>query len=240
MQICRQRKNAVGAGRDSDHIAYGINKVYVIDNWGREEVRVIDMETPLTDEVKEQYPLYAYIKKYGLRVVHFWAAVNGCDITEAESGISGIGKETFFDALRSFESSNGSTVITAESFAGHLLKCAKRPVRSRWNVGEVAESLDFVAKFFVEGGTYYDKDGREYFVNGNIKAQSTAISVEHMTGRRSPRKKALYAPEEVELQAKLDPSNLLHNSIEDSLKTSSCAGLPPGQGGRCRAVMLLN
>lgn len=60
------------------------------------------MTVLLTDEIKGNYPLYAYYKCWGIQVIHCWVAVMGCDITNPggnKIGIKGIGEAAFFKAL---------------------------------------------------------------------------------------------------------------------------------------------
>jgi hypothetical protein len=72
---------------DSDLIAYGLNIIMIVDNYSREEFRLINMDCEVTDETKEQYPLFWYYKKYGLQVIHYWAAVMGCDISKGPTKV---------------------------------------------------------------------------------------------------------------------------------------------------------
>ena len=58
-------EDAVVVCRDSDLIAYGNKLVVLVDNWAREEYRVVDLSIPATDEMKRTHPLYWYYHKYG-------------------------------------------------------------------------------------------------------------------------------------------------------------------------------
>ena len=69
MQVGRTR--GVPVCRDADLIAYGHSTVVFVDNWSREEYRVVNMEVPATDEMRESLPLYRYYQKYGPYVIHW-------------------------------------------------------------------------------------------------------------------------------------------------------------------------
>ncbi|KAL7541138.1 hypothetical protein ACHAWF_006863, partial [Thalassiosira exigua] len=103
MQVGRRREGTVALSRDGDLIAYGHKQVVIVDSYVAEEYRVIDMETPVEGEMKETLPLYFYYHRYGLRVIHWWAAVMGCDISIDESGITHAGNKAFFKALCSLD-----------------------------------------------------------------------------------------------------------------------------------------
>ena len=119
MQVCRRDPTAIAVTRDSDLVAYGLKTIVIVDNYSREEFRLIDMDCAVTDDTKEQYPLFWYYKKYGLQIIHFWAAVMGCDISKGPTkvGIDGIGKKVFFSALDSFDSQQSTTIIDSQTFA---------------------------------------------------------------------------------------------------------------------------
>jgi hypothetical protein len=66
-------------GRDGDLIAFGNTVVVMIDSYHGEEYRIIDMTTPITEHTKEEMPLYYYYSKHGIKIIHWWAAVMGCE-----------------------------------------------------------------------------------------------------------------------------------------------------------------
>ena len=43
---------------------------------------MIDMDTAVTERMKSSLPLFYYYRRYGLTVIHWWAAIMGCDISE--------------------------------------------------------------------------------------------------------------------------------------------------------------
>ena len=86
MQVGRSSDGGIPVCRDSDLIAFGNLMVAIVDLWPREQYRLIDMRTPVTEEMKVKLPLYYYFHKYGWCVIHWWAAALGCDISQEESG----------------------------------------------------------------------------------------------------------------------------------------------------------
>ena len=119
MQAGRNDNTAIPVCRDSDLLGYGNKEVVIVDSYFKEEARVFDMTVPVTDEIKEKYPLYVYYHKHGVQVLHWWAAVMGCDISEHESGIHDAGEKAFLSALASFDSAEAQ-LLTTKSFAEAL------------------------------------------------------------------------------------------------------------------------
>ena len=70
MQVGRY-DHGVPVCRDSDEVAYGNKLVVIVDEWGREQHRVIDMETAVTERMKTSLPLYYYYHQYGLVIIHW-------------------------------------------------------------------------------------------------------------------------------------------------------------------------
>ena len=84
MQVCRRDPTAIVITRDSDLIAYGCKIVVMIDNYAREEFRIIRMDTIISPDVKDNFKLYVAYQKFGIKIIHWWAAVMGssfvCDV----------------------------------------------------------------------------------------------------------------------------------------------------------------
>ena len=59
--------------------------------------RIIDLNADVKDG---DFPLIDLYKKYGRIVFQLYAGVSGCDFTKAESGIVGIGYESFISAAK--------------------------------------------------------------------------------------------------------------------------------------------
>ena len=58
MQVGRWQDGAVPACCDSDEIAYGNRYVVFIDNWHREQFRVVNLNVPVTTEMETKLPLF--------------------------------------------------------------------------------------------------------------------------------------------------------------------------------------
>ena len=58
MQVGRWQDGAVPVCRDSDEIAYGNRYVVFIDNWHREQFRVVDLNIPATVEMETKLPCF--------------------------------------------------------------------------------------------------------------------------------------------------------------------------------------
>ena len=81
---------------DSDEVGYGNKLVVIVDDWGRGKYRVIDLDTVVTERMRNSLLLFYYYHRYGLVVIHWWAAIMGCDISENASGIAHVGPKVFF------------------------------------------------------------------------------------------------------------------------------------------------
>jgi hypothetical protein len=109
MQVgcCRDQAGDLDLGipvcRDSDEIAYGNRLVIFIDNWAKEEYRIVNLDVPVTDAMRTVLPIFYYYRWYGMRIIHWWAAVMGCDIFKKDLGIVSAGRGVFVNALRSFD-----------------------------------------------------------------------------------------------------------------------------------------
>ena len=110
MQVGRRNSCTIVLCRDSDLVAYSHKLVFIIDSYGEELWRMIDMRIDVSSEIAENFPLYAYYCKYGIRVIHWWAAVMGCDISEKRAGISDASEKTFIAALRTFNDGGSSSL----------------------------------------------------------------------------------------------------------------------------------
>ncbi|KAL7537783.1 hypothetical protein ACHAXR_008074 [Thalassiosira sp. AJA248-18] len=155
MQVGRRNKSSLSVCRDSDLIAYGNKRTVIVDSYAHEKFRFIDMNTPLTDEVTANCPLYAYYCKCGLRIIHWWGAVMGYDLSEEESGIMNAGKGAFMSALGSFDS-DALPSIQASEFAEALWQASDVRVQSNYSVRQITDELDRISKWFSTDGTFYD------------------------------------------------------------------------------------
>jgi hypothetical protein len=227
MQVGRRRDDTIVLCRDSDEIAYGNKFVIIVDSYTKEEYRVIDLHCPLTDEVKEKYPLYTYYRVFGLRVIHYWAACRGCDITESSTGLTGIGRTCFFTAMSKFDNST-PTQFTSEGLAKELHKAARLDTRLTYSVQSIQNELDRVQDFFSVRGTYYDDHGNIMSMSGDLVKQSSRLTKRHMNGDVDSKTLALFTVDQRRMIDRVQSHNLHHNSCADRSKLNGLS-LPPGK-----------
>jgi len=223
MQVGRRREGTIAITRDSDLIAYGHKRIIMIDDYRKEEYRVINMDTALTDEVAQQFPLYSFYKKYGIKIIHWWAAVMGCDISVEDCGIRDAGKKGFLKALHTFDGKDPD-VLTSYSFAGKL----RDNSRVVCSVDEIKDELDRVANWFSEKGTYYDELGNVHSITGHEVKAATKGTVRHMKGDLDPKTHLEFTEEQKKQLSYVQCHNLLQNSAapRESIKGVS---LPSGR-----------
>ena len=227
MQVGRLSENAVVLCRDSDEIAYGNKLVVLIDHYAKEEYRVIDMELSLTEDVEEKYPLYYYYRFFGLRVLHYWAACMGCDISPSKAGLAGIGREAFFKALQGFDVMDDKQ-FTSKSFAEELRKNGRLVTRTTYSVRAIQNELERVSTWFSDGGTYYNLEGEVISVSGRLVKEASRTTLRHMKGDIDPKTCANFTTEQ---RAKIDSvrsHNMKHNSSADRSKINGLS-LPEGK-----------
>jgi len=201
---------------DSDELALG-NKKVVVDNFNQETYRYIDMTVPITDKTMEEHPLYYYYHKYGIKIIHWWAATLGCDISESKSGdIIGAGRKAFMDALESFENKDQSLLDT-HSFARALRKHGTSKTRLL-KVSVIEKELTRVSNWFTNGSKYYDCSGNVLSVDGTLIESSSNISIRHMNGELDTRERTELSSEDKISIDLIQPHNLLHNSAVDTNK----------------------
>jgi len=93
-------KGLVPVTGDSDLIAYGAVKVILVKSYSRGWYRVIDLEV---DTEPGEYPLYDLYKDNGVIVFQLYAGCRGCDFTNEECGIKGIGFTAFMTIASAVE-----------------------------------------------------------------------------------------------------------------------------------------
>ena len=149
MQVGRLfgREDAIAVCNDGNLITYGCQRVAFVSSWAKELFRYVDMAAPLTDDIAEKFPLFALYHRFGLRVIHYWAAVMGCDISVDKSGIRDAGKACFFGAIESFRGSSARD-FTSHNFAKAIHQNAKPSVRLAWGPSCIKSELDCVSTWF--------------------------------------------------------------------------------------------
>jgi len=227
MQVGRRDKSTIAMGCDGDLIAFGNKIVVMMDNYHQEKYRIIDMTKPITEYTKDELPLYYYYCKYGIRVIHWWAAAMGCDISEERCGIRHIGRDKFLSALDSFEDKDPST-LNEESFAQALAK--KTPIYYRLCGAKqkIRDELTRVRHWFTQRGKYYDNDGNILTIDGVLAEQANRATLEHMEGMIDPKSCAPFTPEQRSDLDSLRTHNLAHKSYVDD-KNINGLSLPEGK-----------
>ena len=196
---------------DSDEVGYGNKLVVIVDDWGRGKYRVIDLDTAVTERMRNSLPLFYYYHRYGLVVIHWWAAIMGCDISENASGIAHVGPKVFFEALRSFDDKPPGR-LTAPSFATALLSNAQQRCREMYSRSRISTELRRVARWFTVGGTYYDPDANVRSISGAMVQAASSTSCRHMAGDLNSKTMEEHSRDERSQIDAVQPHNLIHNS----------------------------
>ena len=87
MQIGRHQGDGAACGGipvccGSDEVAYGNKVVVIVDDFAREKYRVINLDLAVFEKMKNSLPLFYYYHWYWLFIIHWWAAIMGCNISE--------------------------------------------------------------------------------------------------------------------------------------------------------------
>lgn len=214
MQVRRQRCQAVVLSSDGDAIAYGAPYVVLVDRFGSETFRTIDMSLPVTIDIQRKYPLYACTKRFGIKIIHWWAAVNGCDVSANKSGIDGVGSGTFLKVAKHLCTS-ASSDVSAMQMATFLLQYGSAEARSKHTVDAIVEDLEFVSNWYCNGGCYYSEGGNIVSFDGSIRQRAVRSTTEHMRGRLDPKEKAPFTAQQNQQINEVIPHNMFHSSAED-------------------------
>ena len=196
--------------RDFNEIAYGNRLVIFVDNWAREEYRIMNLDVPVTNAMKTAPPIFYYCCRYGMRIIHWWAAVMGCDISKKESGIVGAGRGVFVNTLRNFDDKEPAT-MNPRRFATKLRQYARPQCRFSYSVAAVAQDLQRVAQWFTTGGTYYNDVANVRSVAGSIIQVASTATLRHMRGDLNPKTSAEFTNKERRLIDAIQPYNLVHD-----------------------------
>ena len=212
---------------DLDLIAYGNKIVVVVKSWFKETYRYFDMRLPVTEEAKQKHPLYNYYHSYGVEVIHWWAAVMGCDISlgPTKTGIKDAGAAAFLSAMQAFDGSTNRPNVN--SFARALLQACSKKVTDVYSLDGVVGELIRVSNWFGRGGQYYDKNGNIVSTSGVTLQAASRITCQHMMGELHPKTCDAFSVEEKTQIEAIQPHNLLHDtSTETSMQDTS---LPQGK-----------
>lgn len=171
---------------------------------------MIDLSSAVSEEMKNSLLLFYYYRRYGLFILHWWAAVIGCDISEKRSGIAYTGKEAFLDALQTFDKKPPKR-LNSHSFETQLLKHTRPRCRKMYNSHSVAVDLRRVAQWFAVGGTYYDQAANVRSIGGDIVRAYSPNQRRHMIGDLNLKTVAEYTSAERMLIEVIQPHNLFQN-----------------------------
>ena len=235
MQVGRRHSNIIAMGRDSDLIGYGHRLVVMIDSYHAEKFRIIDLTVPVDECTKDELPLYYYYNKYGCRVIHWWAAVMGCDVSENQFGIQDIGRETLLKALESFENKPPS-LLTEATVAEVLVKSKPFIARIFGATAKIQGELERVCHWFTKRGTYYDTSGNVYAINGELKKRSNRTTHDHMVGYIDPKTGAAFTGDQNKHLERMKSHNLLHKSYVDKEQINGLS-LPEGKATAAKCTV---
>ena len=165
MQVGRTADGGIPVCRDSDDIAFGNFTVVIVDSWPKEQYRLVDLRTPIAEGMKDTLPVYYYFHLYGWKVIHWFAAVVGCDISVGGNGITGMGRAPFVRALRESED-EGIKELEPRKFAKKLRDLSRASVRLSYSIKSISVELRRVERWYAVDGTYYDSAANLYSVSG--------------------------------------------------------------------------
>ena len=192
MQVGRTADGGIPVCRDSDDIAFGNYTVVIVDSWPKEQYRLVDLRTPLAEGMKDTLPVYHYFHLYGWKVIHWFAAVMGCDVSVDSSGIDGMGRVAFIRALRDSED-EGVRELEPRKFAKKLWDLCRPSCRLKYTIASISAELRRVERWYAVDGTYYDSTANLYSVSGSLVANATLARRRHMTGETNPKTGAEYS-----------------------------------------------
>ena len=211
MQVGRTADGGIPVCRDSDDIAFGNFTVVIVDSWPKEQYRLVDLRTPLAEGMKDTLPVYHYFHLYGWKVIHWFAAIMGCDVSVERSGISGMGRTAFVQALSKSED-KGVQKLQPRPFAKKLRDFCRPSCRLSHSIKSISTKLQRVARWFTEDGTYYDNAANLYLVSGSLLTKATLAKRRHMLGDVNPKTGAEYSVAAKKIIDAASPHNLLQNS----------------------------
>lgn len=213
MQVGRRDKSAIVLTRDGDIVAYDNPITVIVDSYPKEEYRVIDMTAPITPKTKEELPLYYYYKKHGIKIIHYWAATMGCDVSKDSCGLKHIGRAAFFSALASFEDKDPSS-LDESSFASALRRCSSTLAATFFAPRRhaIRNELRKISEWFSEKGTFYDVSGNVYTISGKLEEGASRKTLLHMNGDLDPKTRSAFTHAQKEKITSVESHHLLHNS----------------------------
>jgi hypothetical protein len=227
-QVCK-RSSAIAVGRDSDLLAYDNACVIIVDSYFTGDARVFNMNVPADEETCIKYPLYKYYRQHGVKVLRWFAAVCGCDVSVESVGMKGAGKAAFLLALSMLDS-QGTTPLNSSSFACALKEAAATipACNLEMTVQQIKAELDRVSRWFGDGGSFYDVDCNIRSVSWRIKHQRSEATKQHMQGKTDPKTGHQLTQEQLQTIQSVKSHNLLHNSATPTERVGRTS-LPEGK-----------
>ena len=238
--IALANQYAVPITGDSDLLAYGpsgkvdeeakLSRLVVVHSWRTEIYRVIDLNS---DVAPGKLPLYDLYRKHGRIAFQLYAACAGCDFTERERGIPGIGIKAFLHLASSIQGP-----LTSQSLGCAIWESpfdlTEIGIKSS---SDVVCYLQSIVTIFTDG-PIYDEDSNVINLSGKLLVPADTTSKKHMRGELHSRSREAFCDKlKKEIEA-LDCSQLLHKSAADA-STIRGVCLPDGkQPNQCTVAQL--
>ncbi|KAL7530261.1 hypothetical protein ACHAXR_003394, partial [Thalassiosira sp. AJA248-18] len=208
-------KSVIAVTGDSDLLAYGppetpsegggdqhrMGKLMIIKKYSSDNYRMIDLECPVEEG---KYPLFDLYQKHGRIVFQLYAGCSGCDFTQQENGIVGIGKDRFIPLLQEMD-----CIPTADGLAAGIWRYHSE-IATKAGFGsedEVKEHLQHIVNIFTQGRIY---DAKSNIINfsGEVLDQTTQQSKLHMTGEVNSRTGEAFSTPRIFAKASTESTSL--------------------------------
>ena len=167
MQVGRTTDGGIPVCRDSDDISFGNFTVAIGDSRPKEQYRPIDLWTLLAKGMKDTLPVYDYFHLYGWKVIHWFTAVMGCDISVNGNGIDGMGRVAFVRALRESEDEDVRE-LEPFKFANKLRNLCRPAYQLKHTIKSISLEMKKVEGWYAADGTYYNSAANLYLVPGSL------------------------------------------------------------------------
>ncbi|KAK1737402.1 hypothetical protein QTG54_011688 [Skeletonema marinoi] len=163
-------KGLVPVTGDSDLIAYGAVKVILVKSYSRGWYRVIDLEV---DTEPGEYPLYDLYKDNGVIVFQLYAGCRGCDFTNEECGIKGIGFTAFMTIASAVEGDLNALTFSKAMWSSDNTKQIALDNQME-SVEQVETYLQHIINIFSDA-TIYDEQSNTITMKGMTVEEATDV-----------------------------------------------------------------
>jgi hypothetical protein len=210
---------------DSDLIGYENKNVMIVSSWSKEEYRVFNFEVShlcglvANDDLESADHLQstmAYLQ-FGPIVFHWHAAVTGCDFTEHDTGLQGIGYKTFakclVDLRTSGEQYNNHGALRS-AFARLLFETGM--CKDKLSINDIVQCLWSIEKCFTRLPIIYNANyraARLSHVMVPLSEENSFFSKDHAMGQVNPKNGNAFDKNEQELLDAYVVYNALHRSL---------------------------